>query len=383
MGASFCSPLRGLAHALRINFWIVLLLVLLFNREAFSQEAWKRLPPLPDRLGYAGAFVGLIDDQLIVLGGANFPIAPPWEGGTKRWSKKLYRLPTPQSEWIEGPDYREELGYGVSITTEEGLVCIGGSDANKHRDSVFLLRRKPTVDDSFTLEEIALPSLPQPLANMCGVRAGDYLYVMGGTNSPDATRASSLFLRLRWTRELIASPSALKQDSAGYKESEWSWEALPSWTGSPRMLAIAAALGDQVFLAGGVALSANTERKPVRQYLQDAFVYSPGQGWDRVPSLPTPLAASPSPAWVHDNVLRIIGGDTGSRAALAPSANHPGFSRSEYLFDADKRRWRVGEETPVASVTTNTVEWFGTYIVPTGEIRPGVRTPNVWARSLE
>lgn len=377
MGASFCSPLRGLANELRINFWMALLLVLLFNREAFSQEAWKRLPPLPDRLGYAGAFVGLIDDQLIVLGGANFPIAPPWEGGAKRWSKKLYRLPTPQSEWIEGPDYREELGYGVSITTEEGIVCIGGSDANKHRDSVFLLRRKPTIDDSFTLEELALPSLPQPLANMCGVRAGDYLYVMGGTNTPDATLASSDCLRLHWTRERIAS------QAAAHRESEWHWEVVPNWPGSPRMLAVAATTGDRVFLAGGVALSASPEGKPVREYLQDAFLYHPDQGWDRVPNLPTPLAASPSPAWVHDNVLSIFGGDTGSRANLAPSRDHPGFSRAEYLFDINKRQWRVGKETQVASVTTNTVEWFGTYIVPTGEIRPGVRTPNVWARSLE
>lgn len=377
MAASFCSLRRDQNIPWRFVIRIALLLGLFCTQGAVAQDGWAELPPLPDRHGYAGAFVGVVNNQLIVLGGANFPTSPPWEGGIKRWSKKLYRLPTPQSNWIEEPDWRNELGYGVSITTAEGLVCIGGSDAIQHRDSVFLLRHKPSDDNSFVLEEIALPTLPKPLANMCGVQAADYLYVMGGTNAPDATLASSDCLRLHWTAERIASQAAPN------RESEWRWEAVPSWPGSPRMLAVAATIGDRVFLAGGVALSASPEGKPVREYLQDAFLYHPDQGWDRVPKLPTPLAASPSPAWVHDNVLSIFGGDTGSRAKLAPSQDHPGFSRAEYLFDINKRQWRVGKETPVASVTTNTVEWLGTYVVPTGEIRPGVRTPRVWARAIK
>jgi N-acetylneuraminate epimerase len=377
MGAVSCSSSSYRVIRLGSSLGFAVLLGLLLHRGAVSQDTWTELPPLPDRHGYAGAFVGLIEGQLIVLGGANFPTAPPWEGGIKRWSKKLYRLPSPQAKWIEGPDHREELGYGVSITTAEGLVCIGGSNANQHRDSVFLLRRKPTVDNSFVLEEIALPSLPKTLANMCGVRARDYLYVMGGTNAPDASLASSVCLRLHWTRENIA------KQLVPHRDSEWRWEVLPGWPGSPRMLAVAAAIGDNVFLAGGVALSTGSDGKPVRQYLQDVFIYSPRKGWDRAADLPTPLAASPSPAWVHGNVLSVIGGDTGARAKFAPSPDHPGFSRSEYLFDVEKQQWRIGMEVPVASVTTNTVEWLGNYVVPTGEIRPGVRTPKVWARAIK
>ena len=44
---------------------------------------WKQLPPLPDKLGFAGSFAGVSGGALIVAGGANFPEAMPWAGGPK------------------------------------------------------------------------------------------------------------------------------------------------------------------------------------------------------------------------------------------------------------------------------------------------------------
>lgn len=372
MGAAFCFVLQR-ARACGIDtLGIAIGMGLLFYGASQGQMDWQKLPPLPDPHGFAGAFVGLIEDELIVLGGANFPTAPPWEGGIKQWSRKRYRLANRDASWVSLDDYREELGYGVSITTVEGMVCIGGSNAQKHRDAVFLLRRDRSSDRT-TLEEIQLPSLPKSLANMCGVEAGGYLYVMGGSETPDATQSSSAFLRLRWDRKTLEAFATTNGST------DWGWESLPSWPGAPRMLATAAAIHDSVLLAGGVALSADAKGKPVRRYLQDAFIYSPQRGWEQIPDMPTPLAASPSPAWVQQGVLRILGGDTGSRASLAPSNDHPGFTGLAYVFDIENRQWSIGEESPVAPVTTTTVWWQGTYIIPTGEIRPGVRTPNVWA----
>ena len=50
---------------------------------------WEKLPPLPDREGFAGSFAGVSGDALLVAGGANFPGAKPWEGGAKAWTCSL------------------------------------------------------------------------------------------------------------------------------------------------------------------------------------------------------------------------------------------------------------------------------------------------------
>ena len=39
---------------------------------------WKSLPPIPDRLGYAGSYAGASGVALVVAGGANFPDRLPW-----------------------------------------------------------------------------------------------------------------------------------------------------------------------------------------------------------------------------------------------------------------------------------------------------------------
>lgn len=272
MGATFCFFLQR-ARSYRIDtLGIAVGIGLLFYGASQGQMDWQKLPPLPDPHGFAGAFVGLIEDELIVLGGANFPTAPPWEGGIKQWSRKRYRLANRDASWVSLDDYREELGYGVSITTVEGMVCIGGSNAQRHRDAVFLLRRDRSSDRT-TLEEIQLPSLPKSLANMCGVEAGGYLYVMGGSETPDATQSSSAFLRLRWDRKTLEAFATTNGST------DWGWESLPSWPGAPRMLATAAVIHDSVLLAGGVALSADAKGKPVRHICRTLlFIHRNGVG---------------------------------------------------------------------------------------------------------
>jgi hypothetical protein len=39
-------------------------------------------------------------------------------------------------------------------------------------------------------------------------------------------------------------------------------------------------------------------------------------------------------------------------------------------------------EVPCTQVTVPAVEWRGRHVIPNGEIRPGVRTPEVWSFSL-
>ena len=64
----------------------IIFLLLIFVAPALSaQDAARKLewdlgtPPVPDMHGFAGAFTGVSNGRLLVAGGANFPVKPPWE----------------------------------------------------------------------------------------------------------------------------------------------------------------------------------------------------------------------------------------------------------------------------------------------------------------
>src|SRR5882672_4574316 len=123
---------------------------------------WSRLPPIPDREGFAYPFAGVSNGALIVAGGANFPDKKPWEGGTKRWYDTVFVLERPDGEWKVAGKLPRPIGYGVSITTADGILCLGGSDADRHYADCVQMRWSGN-EVKFT----PLPALPKPCANFC------------------------------------------------------------------------------------------------------------------------------------------------------------------------------------------------------------------------
>jgi N-acetylneuraminate epimerase len=304
---------------------------------------WEQLAPLSDKLGVAAPFAGVSDGALIVAGGANFPNGFPWEGGKKVWHDTAYVLDTPTGQWRVVGKLPRPLAYGVSVTTKDGLVCIGGSDADRYYADVFLLNSK--------LEVTTLPSLPRPLANACGALVGNTIYVAGGEESPSATNTLKTFFAFTNNR----------------------WQELPSWPGCGRTLAVAGELDGEFYLIGGVDLVAGK-----RRYLCGAYRYRPKSGWRRIADLPHPIAAAPSPAVVRGRTLLIPGGDDGSRYGFQPVEKHPGFSRDVLRYDARDRTWSVAGKSDLARATVPVVFWRGRYVLTSGEERPGVRSPEVW-----
>ena len=116
---------------------------------------WDQLASIPDREGFASPFAGVSGGALIVAGGANIPGDKWAEPLVKKWYDSVFVLQQPEEKWHGGFKLPRALGYGVSITTEDGLVCLGGSDATRHYADVFLLRWK---DGKLTRK--ALPNLP-------------------------------------------------------------------------------------------------------------------------------------------------------------------------------------------------------------------------------
>jgi len=67
--------------------------------HADERENWRRLAPIPNPLGVAGPIAGTAGASLIVAGGANFPEAPPWQGGKKVWHDRICMLNDPNAKW--------------------------------------------------------------------------------------------------------------------------------------------------------------------------------------------------------------------------------------------------------------------------------------------
>ena len=325
-----------------------------------GDASWSRLAPLPDPLGVASPFAGVSGGALLVAGGANFPDKMPWEGGKKIWHDRVWVLEQPGATWKDAGALPRPLAYGVSVTLKNKLFCLGGSDASQHHSSVFALEWKKGK-----LTAISEAPLPLPLALAAGaVDDNDTIYLACGSTEPGEQQASNRAFHFP-----SGDPSP-------------AWQELPPLPAEPRILPVAAAAGRAFYLFGGTALEAS-QGKIVRRPLRDARRYTPTDGWKRLADLPKPCVAAPSPAPVvrqgnHDGVL-LLAGDDGSLAGFQPVDQHPGFPATVLWYDFTADHWEVSGKLPAPRATVPCVKWGQSFIIPSGEVRPGVRSPEVWA----
>jgi N-acetylneuraminic acid mutarotase len=323
---------------------------------ALPSLRWQELAPLPDSNGVAGAFAGVASGKLIVAGGANFPDKKPWEGGKKVWHDAIYVLDEPDGEWRRAGKLPRALGYGVSVTAPHAVVCVGGSDAARQYADVFLLK---LADVSGEPQIEPLPSLPVPLANGAGALVDGTLFVVAGSQEPGERAAMNRLFAL------------------DVRQAHATWRELEHCPGKSRLLPVAAGVNGAFYIFGGAALERNND-KARRVYLRDAWRYRLGQGWHRLPDLPKPCVAAPSPAPVFGSRLFLLGGDDGSLADFQPIEQHPGFPNTALAFDTRTEKWDVERGVPAPRATVPTAFWHERWVIPSGETKPGVRSPEVW-----
>ena len=321
-----------------------------------AEPRWSQLPPLPDAEGFAASFAGVSGGALIVAGGANI-VGEKWsETFVKKWYDSAWVLAKPDGGWVKAGTLPGARGYGVSVTVDDSLLCLGGSDESGHHAECSRLRWNGS-----SLAHSALPSLPRPCANACGALVGRTMYMANGLESPAATVAMKSF----WALDLDAP--------------ELRWRELEPWPGPARMLAVAAAVDGSFYLMSGTALGAGADGKPVREYLRDAYRFTASRGWERLADLPRPAVAAASPAPVIAGKVFVVSGDDGRNVSFEPVKEHPGFPREMAVLDAQAGSWAVVSGVPFSRATVPVVEWRGRFVIPNGEVRPRVRTPEVWA----
>jgi len=349
-----------------------------------SAIRWQALPDLPDPLGEAGAYAGISGGAVLFAGGANFPKAPPWQGGEKVFSGSIHRLrktPDGKLEWRANiGTLPRALAYGVSVSTDRGVILIGGCDASRCYAEVY----RACVDSKGELQMDNLPPLPQPLAFATGALLGDAICIAGGQNTIDRA---------------IAGDRAYRLDLAKEGSPDFHWEELPPLP-KARVLAASAARADGFYVFSGRRIEPG---KPT-ELLRDAYRFDPRtNAWETLPSTPHCMMAGSAIA-SSDGKIILLGGDTGEAFAQAEqirraidratdsseqqalreklieaSANHPGFAGSIVEFDPIARSYKtIGSLPAPAPVTAPALLWDNNVVLLSGEIRAAVRSPKVW-----
>lgn len=326
--------------------------------QATPRLTFGELPPMPDTPGYGGPFVGSHAGALIVAGGANFPIAPPWEGGEKVWYPTIRVLAEPTGQWRDVAELPGPRAYGVAVTTPGGFVIGGGSDVTRHHRDCWLLTWNA---ESATLQQERLPDLPAPTAFPAAAAIGDVVYCAAGSDGTDSVAMTHAF----WRLDLGAA--------------ERRWEELPAWPGPPRHKAVAATQGGR---GTGAAFYLFSGERPQRvdgaltyDYRTDAYRFDAQSGaWTRLRDLPHPIAAASATAIGQSQVL-VFSGSTGEHV-LDPDPR-PEFPRAVLSYHTITDTWTEVATMPQAVVTTGVTRWRDQIVIASGEVRPGVRTPAV------
>ncbi len=347
-------------------------------------ETWWR------QLGLAGPITGVHGDYLLVGGGANFP--EPGKSANeattlgKVYWNELFVLDLAKGTWLDKSfTMPDALSYAATIGLPEGVLVIGGegyeggpngsklAEVKKFAD-VFLMSFDPATQD---VSYEAYPSLPAASSYGAAALVGRTVYYQTGKD----------FYALD-----------LDKRDAG-------WQAMPAWPGEPRDTAIAAAVDGKVVLATG-----RVQVDGVWHIHKDAFAFDPAaKTWEKLPDMPFPAMAGEG-FGVGDNLV-IVGGDkdverwnqitgvaaergeleegTPEREKLGAALemfadHHTGFNTEVLAYDMEDGEWSVAGRFPGTSpVTTQPVVWQDKLILPSGEVRPGVRSPKVWIGTLD
>lgn len=337
-------------------------------------------------IGVAGPVVGIHNEAMLLAGGANFPDAPPWEGGKKAiYPDGTVLKRTQDGKWEASGTFtlKHAVAYAASCATPNGVVFAGGEDESGPLQSVGRLEWDASAQK--VLQE-ALPELPLPLSNAAMASLGDKLYLAGGQSADEVS-----------DRFLVLDPG----DTAK------GWQALPDL---PHPVSHAVLLAQSngtypcLYLIGGRKANPGS----TSDLYDSVFCYDPKKNtWAPVSALPRALSAGTGVA-VGPSYLLLFSGDAGEvfsrseqllaaiqqepdtlqkEALKAERAKllraHPGFRKEVLLYNTVTNTWTAIDSIPYpGQVTTHALRMGNDILIPSGETKAGVRTPDIVGASI-
>ncbi|MDI5894907.1 kelch repeat-containing protein [Flavobacterium algoritolerans] len=383
---------------------LILCLLIMLTTDALSQKKavnhieWKKGAHLQNAdgtisLGFAGAINGITNDVLIVSGGANFQDKMPWEGGKKHYSKEIHVLQKCDNTYVWNKKVSsvlsEPIAYCGSTSTDLGVVYVGGENENGLSNKAFILKWNASKNE---VEIKSLPNFPVAITNIGLTHIGNVVYAIGGD---EATKSSNDFLSL----------------DLNSKNPEW--KTLPKL---PIALANSVTVvqkdknGINIYVIGGRTKTPTG----ISDLHNTTFVFNiKKQIWESRANISdgkntTNFSAGAGVA-VGNHSIVIVGGDNGetfhkietylSQIAKTDSpeekaklsveknklnTNHDGFYKGILVYNTLTDSWStIGELPFLAHVTTTATLWNDDIVLSNGEVKPGIRTPDVMLGTIK
>lgn len=379
------------------------------DQSPVSLVNWRAVAELPavsgqTKPGLAGVFAGALDaTHAVVAGGTFYEGKGPLEGGQRTFADRLLVLVQTPTAAGAAPSYTwstaeaklpRPLAYGASVTVDEGVLMMGGTDGAVCVPEVRLVTWN-TVEQR--PEVVDFPALPKPLAYLGAGRVGSWIIVAGGTTTPDGRSGADVFGLDLATRDV----------GAGF-----AWQTLPSLPVAVHFPIVVGEQGDDgrnLHVIGGRDLRPGHDGRvlaeawrfdPVTKVWASSGPITPVPG-----EAPVSLMAGTAVAMEERRVL-VLGGDDGVLARLLEENSrrtgsieeresyarlnasmlvaHPGHRRAQLLYDARHGTWRPAGIFPEATpAVTPAFLWDGAIVLIGGEPAPGRRSARVWLGSLE
>lgn len=332
-------------------------------------------------MGVAGPVAGILNNHLIIAGGANFPDAMPWKGGAKKYQDQIYIF-QPSGNHLTMLNKQQVLpkpiAYAAVCHIPEGIFYAGGENAEGISNQTGLLQWDK-IKQSIVVK--AYPDLPISLTNASAVFVNNRIYLAGGETA-DATSSSLYYLDLR--------------------NIDKGWQGLSNLPKplSHLVLTVINKENDNfLYVMGGRQKNKNG----ISSFSNKTYRYCiKSNTWENLADMPYALSAGTGVWWNNDQII-LLGGDKGivfnqveklliaianekdaeKKQILINQKNqiqeaHPGFSKEILLYAADTNQWKtigtLNHETPV---TTTALIWNSAVYIPSGEIKAGVRSPNI------
>lgn len=341
--------------------------------QSLHQQSLE-IPDYPLSAGVSAPFAGFIHDWLIVGGGCNFPNKPAAAGGEKVYQNQCYALNTQSAcpQWIQLPELPYPIAYGCAVETPQGLVCIGGANADSCMTNVFRIEE----DDSpqrFTMK--TLPSLPEAIDNGSATLMDNCIYITGG-NQPSGQK---MLYKLELTRGAT-------------------WQRLSSYPGPQRVQPILTNDGHKLYLIGGYQAPSDSAESILSH---DILCYVPStDSWEYESDIP-----------VEENgEKRCLAGGSGTRSSncfiLTGGVNYSIFKKAidghadkDYLvhepswyqfnddilfFDFKQKKWIIHRNVPgMARAGGILLQHHNSLYMVCGETKPGIRTSQITVYPLK
>ena len=172
-------------------------------------------------------------------------------------------------------------------------------------------------------------------------------------------------------KEQAATGHFYKLDLSDLKKG---WQELATWPGEPRGYAVSAVQSDGFDKCFYLFSGRNYQADGTVKVLTDGFVYNPRmKSWKKLDRQFPVMAGTALPTGINHILL------FGGVPQLIPgSADHPGFDNRVRLYHTITNTLVEREISPyILPVTTSIAKKDNAFYITSGEVKPGIRTPEI------